>query len=310
MEILDPQPGKPPGAGPSAPPPAVVLLLLLISILFGSLLGSGLVIGLSSAQGTDLRALMDSLDASAPLATRNFIRLANFINHLLTFSVPALAVAWFVYRRRWFRELRLDRRPWLATVGVSILFILAAFPLAQFTYWLNQQIPIPEWAQRMESSAEGMLQGLLTMESPWELAFNLLIVAVLPGIGEELVFRGIVQQQLRRAMGNAIPAIWITAIIFSAIHLQFEGFIPRLVLGAALGYLFYWTRNLWIPVIAHFFFNGSQIIAQYATRGQLGQLEGEQLEQMPAPWGAALFSSVILIALGYYLCERHKAQAD
>jgi membrane protease YdiL (CAAX protease family) len=172
-------------------------------------------------------------------------------------------------------------------------------PIAQTTYWINQQLPIPEWASEMERSATGMLEGLLVMESPVELLYNLLVVAVLPAIGEELLFRGLMQQQLERGTGRPHLAVWLTALVFSAIHLQFEGFIPRLLLGAGLGYLFYWTRNLWIPIIAHFIFNGGQVVARYFAEDETAALDLEEVQD--PQWGAFALGVLVVIAAGYYL---------
>jgi len=103
----------------------------------------------------------------------------------------------------------------------------------------------------------------LKVDYSYELLLNLVVIALLPALGEELIFRGIIQQKLAASWQQPQLAIWATAIIFSSIHLQFQGFFPRVLLGAALGYLFMWTRNLWIPIFAHFVFNASQILVQY-----------------------------------------------
>ncbi|MDX1666672.1 MAG: CPBP family intramembrane glutamic endopeptidase [Saprospiraceae bacterium] len=281
------------------PFPFIILIILTLAVLIGSMLGSGLALAITSSRGVELQSLLNSVDESAPLSTRNLLRLINGINHLTTFILPSLAVAYLFFRHRWHQFLRISSTPGTRHVVLGILFMLAAFPLAQTTYWLNQQIPLPDWATAMESAAEGLLRGLLTMESPNELLFNLLIVAVLPAIGEELLFRGILQRRLETHLGNAAAAIWIAALIFSAFHLQFEGFLPRLVLGAVLGYLYVWTRNLWVPILAHFFSNGAQVVAQYVSGGALMEME---LEPPQDPhWAAAFFSLIALLGIGYYL---------
>jgi len=82
-----------------------------------------------------------------------------------------------------------------------------------------------------------------------EVVINLLVIAILPALGEELVFRGVIQQKIAEQI-SVHGAIWLTAILFSTIHLQFQGFLPRMLLGAVLGYLFFWSKNLWIPIFA------------------------------------------------------------
>lgn len=292
---------QPQGGDPSEVPPLTLLLLLLVAVLFGSLVGSSLVLALSSAQGIELQQLLQGIDETSPVADRNFVRLANLISHVFTFTVPVLVLAYVFFRGQWPAVLMLDRQPQSRNILLSVFFIVAAFPIAQTTYWINQQIPIPEWAQQMESNATGMLKGLLVMESPWELLFNLLVVAVVPAIGEELLFRGVLQRQLERLSGIPHLAVWITAIIFSAIHLQFEGFIPRMVLGAALGYLFYWTRNLWIPIAAHFVFNGMQVAGQYVAGDKIESLNMEEVQD--PKWGAFVFGVALMFGTGYYIWQ-------
>lgn len=277
-------------------PPGMVLILLLITAIFCSLLGNGLVYLISQFKGLDLTSVLAELSEKSPLSTRNFVRWANFISHIFTFTVPAIVVSIFLYRKKWLRFLKLDKSPILSNLLLGSLFIIAAFPIAQFTYWLNQQIPLPEWASQMESSADGMIKGILRMDTPIEFLFTLFIVAVLPAIGEELVFRGVVQQKIEERFKNSVLAIWLSAMIFSAIHFQFEGFFARMVLGAVLGYLFYWTRNLWVPIIAHFVTNGMQVVAQYLSDGSLTEMEIEQVET--AQFGVTIIASIILVGLG------------
>jgi uncharacterized protein len=118
------------------------------------------------------------------------------------------------------------------------------------------------------------------MKTPILLIANLIIIAVLPGIGEELIFRGILQKQVGLMLKNPIAAIWIAGFIFSAIHLQFEGFLPRMALGVVLGYLYHWTQNLWVPIIAHAFNNGIQVIVIYYTGIDATSLDEESSNQL------------------------------
>lgn len=283
------------------PAPFLVLLLLIAAVLVGTVLGGLLAVGWCELQGIQLQTALSGLNEQSDRPLRDAVRVANLLNHVAAFTLPALMVAFLLYRRKWASFLKLDILPSLGLLLVGIVFVIASFPFAQVTYWLNQQLPLPEWMKTMEASTQAMVKGLLVMNSPGELALNLLIIAVLPAIGEELVFRGIVQQQLQRIFRKPAMAIWITAIIFSAIHLQFVGFLPRVVLGAALGYLFYWTRSLWAPIIAHFFTNGIQVVAQYLTHGKLTENEMENMTT--SNWLGGLISLMITVALGYYLSK-------
>lgn len=287
------------------PSPFLILLLLATATLLGTILGSALAIEWSEAYGFDLKTALYSLNEQSPRSLRDVIRIANLLNHVATFTLPALLVAFVFYKRKWISFLKLDKFPNIGLLGVGILFVIASFPFAQVSYWLNQQLPLPEWAKTMEETTGTLVKGLLVMDTPGELLLNLLVIAVLPAIGEELVFRGILQQQLQRILRHPVAAIWTTAVLFSAIHLQFEGFLPRVVLGAALGYLFYWTRSLWAPILAHFFTNGIQVVAQYVTDGKLTENNLEKME--PKDWIGGAISLAIIFALGYYLMKRSRS---
>jgi membrane protease YdiL (CAAX protease family) len=203
-----------------------------------------------------------------------------------------------LYRNNWSKQLKLNRLPSWNFIASGILLIFSIFILSQAAYWLNQQLPLPDWATQMEASAERMIKGLLVMNSPSELLFSILVVAVVPAIGEELIFRGFLQEKLQKATGNPILAIWLAGFIFSAFHLQFAGLVPRFMLGVGLGYLFYWTQNLWVPIIAHFFINGSQIVGQYFLKKDLAEAELEQIN-----WGAIVVAVIILAGMSYYIYQ-------
>ena len=105
------------------------------------------------------------------------------------------------------------------------------------------------------------------MDSIIDLVFNLLVIAIIPAIGEELFFRGYLQQKLIKWNRSPHIGIIITAILFSIIHFQFSGLIPRFILGVLLGYIFYWSSSLWIPIIAHFVNNAQVLIIAYVNKG-------------------------------------------
>ncbi|MEM1122064.1 MAG: CPBP family intramembrane glutamic endopeptidase, partial [Bacteroidota bacterium] len=110
-----------------------------------------------------------------------------------------------------------------------------------------------------------------------------------------LLFRGIIQQNLEKRSQNPHLAIWITALIFSFIHFQFQGFFPRVLLGTLLGYLFVWTRNLWIPIIAHFVYNSGQVLLQYGYQQGFLELDLDKVESVPI-WlvGISILGTTIL----------------
>ncbi len=116
--------------------------------------------------------------------------------------------------------------------------------------------PIEEWMRTKEEEASKMVIAFLTVRNGWDFVLNMFMIAVLPAVAEELMFRGGVQRSFSKVFASPHAAIWITAFVFSVIHFQFFGFLPRLLLGALFGYIYVWTKSLWYPMFAHFLNNG------------------------------------------------------
>lgn len=304
---MEPIPDQEPESIPSAPPPipgGIVLTMLLFLVLAGSLLGAVAAQALCKAWGVELPDLLSSLSPESSVTDRNLARWANGLAHFATFSLPALAVAFVLAKRRWAQFLQLDRTPTSAVVGMGIVLIFVSFPLVQVFYWFNKEVlPLPDFLRDMDGATQSMVEALLVMDSPWELLSTIVVVAILPALGEELIFRGIVQPQLQRWLRNHHSAIWLTALLFGIIHFQFEGLLPRMFLGAILGYLFYWSKSLWAPMAAHFFFNGIQVLAQYQFKDQIN---GADLESMKPNILLSLVSMTAVLWLGWHMERKNQ----
>lgn len=261
-----------------------MLFFLLFCFAF-SILGLLVMKVFSNFVGIEnLSSLVSSLDENSKVGSRNNIRFVLFLNQLFLFALPAIAYAIWKYKSAMLKGLNLTYLPKGNNALYAILIVLTAFPFIMLIMWLNQQIPISETMLEMEEKAAETTKYLLKMDSLGEFLFTLFIVGITPAIGEELVFRGVLQPMFERLFQNGHLAVWVTAIIFSAIHFQMQGFIPRMLLGALLGYFFFYTRNLWLPIIAHFVFNGSQVVAQF-----IGKMEIENPEMK--------FSEIIIPSL-------------
>jgi uncharacterized protein len=274
--------------------PLSVILTCLGFFLIGNLVTGGITMGLSKIYGFDFNQMLAGLNENSPLDTRNFVRFVLFLNHLCGFILPALLTSILVYKNLSVNYLKLDKLPNIKTVGLAFLLLMVSVPLVQYSALVNKLIPLPQWMKGLEQDTEKMLSAILTKEYWYEMGVNLLLIGVVPALGEELVFRGILQQQLGRIFKNEHVMVWLSAAIFSAIHFQFEGFIPRMILGALLGYAFVWTRNLWVPMIVHLLNNGLQIIVLYAANIKPSEMEKMGGEDKMTWWMA-------LISLGFVL---------
>lgn len=183
---------------------------------------------------------------------------------------------------------------------VPVLVIVFMGVNAIFIHW-NKGIELPfgaeDWARTMEEKLGEMTVFITQYDSHLQMVLAFVVVVVLPAIGEEIVFRGMIQNDFYRATRNAHLSIWITAILFSAIHLQFYGFFPRMFLGALFGYLYFWSGNLWMPVLAHFVNNGFTLISLYLY--DKGAIAIDVENTQPTVWQvlfSAVFSAFLLYA--------------
>lgn len=162
---------------------------------------------------------------------------------------------------------------------VMTVFIMFSFMVVNsvFIDW-NRNLEFPEflnWFEQYAISKEGELELLTryitSFQNPGQFLLGLIIIAVLPAIGEELLFRGLIQNLFASALKNYHLAIWIAAVIFGAMHMQFYGLVPRILLGALFGYLYFWSGHLSIAMLAHFINNGFTLALLYI--GQIGWIE-------------------------------------
>jgi len=197
--------------------------------------------------------------------------------------------------------------PNILTALVITCVIVFSFMVVNtvFIDW-NANIKLPEsmsgienWAEGLEESMKNLTEYLTEFESTGYLVVAIIVIAVIPGIGEELLFRGFLQNILKRIVHNDHLAIWITAILFSAIHFQFYGFIPRMLLGALFGYLYVWSGNLLIPIIAHFINNSVSLIALYVYQKGLTTIDVESTDAFPTVY-ILIFSALFVVTLIYF----------
>ncbi|MBF6598402.1 MAG: CPBP family intramembrane metalloprotease [Fermentimonas sp.] len=155
----------------------------------------------------------------------------------------------------------------------SVLIFIFSYIFASFLSVWNESIIFPEWLydvekvmRKMEDAALETTKLLLSGRTIGSLILNIIVISGLAAISEELFFRGALQQFIQEKFKNGHLSVWLTALIFSIVHFQFYGFFPRLFLGAILGYLFLYTRNLWIPIVLHFLNNATVIIINFFWR--------------------------------------------
>lgn len=191
------------------------------------------------------------------------------IQTLSLFLLPALLCAWlWEEKHRPFHWLRMDVKSAWHVVGLAALVMVCAIPGINLLADLNNRIVLPEclssleqFFRQMEEEAALLTKRFMQADNVWVMMINMGLMAVLPALAEEISFRGVLQQLLSGMRTHV--AIWLTAVIFSAIHMQFYGFIPRMLMGALFGYVFVWTGSLWVPIVMHFVNNGMAVLLYY-----------------------------------------------
>ncbi len=249
--------------------PVWIQLLMFLGMAFGlflvlSFLGVlilGKITGISILQ-------LQNINQWDPNNSRmiEFIRGMLLLQFLGLFLIPALLFAYFSDPAP-LRYLGLVKPSKLVYIFLGIVIMISAIPLVEYTGQLNQHMSVgpqaQKWMKTMEEDAAKQTQFMLHKHTPTELILNLIFISLFAGIGEEIFFRGILQRMFIRAFKSPIIGIIITAIIFSAFHLQFFGFLPRMLLGILLGSLFWYSGSLWTSIIAHFFYDGFIIVLAY-----------------------------------------------
>ena len=243
------------------------------------------------------------------------------VQDLLAFIVPAI-VAMAIFYRRPFHAMGLDRAPgWLSLV-VIILFYIVSLPAMNWLVSFNEAMSLPSWMGGLESwmreaedAAAEATQRILDINSAGMLVASVFVVGFMAGLSEEMLFRGAMLRTMQDSRLGTHAVVWIVAILFSAFHMQFYGFIPRMVLGLWLGYLFVWTRNLWVPIIAHTLNNSTVVVFSYLTNKGLVPEGFADNIGIPAegalPWLAIVsFIASIIIAAWAYRCLTSKAEAQ
>ncbi len=236
-------------------------------------------------------SLMDMINAmSNPLSfpgIRNAMMLVQGMNTFLAFIVAP-----YLYSRYFLKLTNKDlfgkeAPPPIITLLVFIIVIVFMVANSIFIEW-NQNVELPEslsgferWAKTFENKAQEITLFFTRFDGISEFLVGLLVIAIIPAVGEELVFRGLVQNHIQIITKNIHVAIWASAFLFSFFHFQFYGFVPRMFLGALFGYMYVWSGNIIYPIIGHFINNGFTLLMVYFYHTGAVEFDIESTESVP-----------------------------
>jgi membrane protease YdiL (CAAX protease family) len=239
------------------------IFLLLFFALLSILTSMAVSVLLFDVPMTDLLSLSLSDDGI------NIARIMQIISQLGVFVIPPVSLALLVTEKPdAFLGFKKPDDKMILWIGIIVMFSLLPL-IHQLSAW-NESIQLPssfaaieEWMLEKEKQAEEISLKFLEVSTFGGLMVNILMIGILPSVGEELVFRSILQPMFGKWLRNIHLGIIVSAILFSMMHMQFYGFLPRMGLGIVLGYFYFWSGSIFVPMLMHFVNNGSAVLVFY-----------------------------------------------
>ncbi|HEV7348160.1 type II CAAX endopeptidase family protein [Telluribacter sp.] len=283
----------------------VLIGFILIGMSVGNILAAMLLLAYLATQGDFSMDVITTLLQNPEQVPNGWyaLMILQSTAHLFTFLVPSLLYWYYIERRKTddfnFRE-EASGRIWLLVLILVIVFM----PFNSLIIEWNAEMKLPHalqglenWMRNKEDQLGELTKFLTQFETIPQLLIAVLVIALIPAIGEEVLFRGVLQRKLAEHWSSVHLAIWVSAALFSAIHIQFYGFLPRLLLGALFGYLYYWSGRLSLAIFAHFVNNGFTVLMVYLYHVRSVEINIEDTRSVP--FGTAVFSFAATAALLY-----------
>ena len=285
---------------------AFVIIVSFLAFLLVSMLLAIPLFGLDS-----ILSIPTIRDLNNPESIR-ILKYFQVVQSIGLFIVPPVILAW-LFHGKIAEYLYLKRNASSTSIFLVAILVVFALPLINFIGEWNTRMKFPEflaglerWMKNAEENAAELTEAFLTVETTSGLLFNLFMIAVLPAIGEELLFRGVIQRIFTNWTRSHHWGIWISAILFSALHIQFYGFVPRMLLGVLFGYLLVWSGSMWLPIVAHFFNNGFAVVAMYLIDKNVLNPGVEEIGATSNSYYAAFLSLALVFLLMFLIKKENK----
>ncbi|MFN3588477.1 MAG: lysostaphin resistance A-like protein [Spirosomataceae bacterium] len=279
----------------------ILIGFVMVGMVIGNLVGSYVMVALTNLSLSDLSDLEGAL-REAPNGWFALI-VSQAIVSLSMFTGAGL-LYWYWIEKQPFSTFHTYQTPSPSLFLFVYIIQIVSMPFSSWVQSANAAMKLPASLQAIESYMRAMEDKLgemttfmTTYDSFGQFILTFLVIGCVAGFGEELIFRGLLQRKLVQAWQNHHLAIWVSAFVFSAIHFQFYGFFPRLFLGALFGYFYYWSGNLWIPIAAHVFNNGTAVLVMYLIHLKKISPELEKMDSVPA---VGVIASALLTGLGLW----------
>lgn len=240
----------------------------------------------------------------------NIIKFLQIVQSTGLFLVPPFLLG-YLFENNSFKYLKLKTNPSFIPVLITSLIMIAAIPLINFLASINAQMKLPEifsglesWMKIKETEAQAITDAFFKVNTLSGFFVNILMIAIIPAFGEEFLFRGVIQRIFKDWTKNIHWAIFITAFLFSAMHLQFYGFIPRFIMGLFFGYIFAWSGSIWLPIAAHFINNCFAVLFSYLMHLNMVEKNIDTIGSSADTLIYLIFSIIITSSLIYLVYKK------
>jgi len=287
-----------------------VLMLIIVGLILAVL--GGLLITMIQYHADMAKAILLLSNVNDPSSTP-LLKELQILQSVLLFIVPA-SIAGYLFEQNSLGYFGMKKVPSGSILLMILLIMMVSLPLINGLVSLNEMMKLPaafrgmeQWMKEAENQAAKITETFLDVHSIGGFAVNMLMMAVIPAIGEELLFRGLFQRLFGEWFKNIHVAIFLAAFLFAAVHLQFYGLLPRMMLGVMFGYLYLWTGTLWAPVFAHFLNNGAAVLVSYLSNTGVIHADYEKFGSTDNVFlitGSVLFTGMLLY--GIFMISRRK----
>lgn len=288
----------------------IVIGFMLVGFFVGQFIAGAVAIGLAAVNGAELGDILNN-----PNSLYSYMSLTEALSSQMLYTLFfTFFTPWFYLKVVANKKLgslspnkKIEPLPLILTAAGTFAFMIVN---SYFIEW-NEGIQFPEfmagfeeWARTTEEQLAEATKYFTSFNNVGEYLFAMLVISILPGIGEELMFRGVLQNSFQRWTKNPHIAIWVSAFIFGAIHMQFFGLVPRMMLGAVFGYLYVWSGNIWYPIIAHAINNGIGVTIAYSAQFSENGVNLDDTEAVPVVGqivAAVAFVAIMVVFRNLYL---------
>lgn len=290
----------------------IIICVILASLIITNIIGLILIMPVFKIGFFNFLTILQSRNYNNHLYV-NILKYLQIWQTVGVFILPPLFVG-YLFSINSGEYLRLNKKPNIVSLFIALLIVFASIPIVGWMVDINSKMSLPHflkslehWMKSTESEAGVITKAFLNVTTVKGFSVNLLMIALLPAIGEEFLFRGLFVKFFKDWTKNSHIAVWLSAIIFSLIHFQFYGFLPRMMLGVLLGYLFVWSGTIWVPVFAHFINNGSAVVGSFMQSKGLIKTDIDELFSHQSSYiylFISIIATIVFIVVFYNMEKR------